>query len=801
MTMTEATSGFAPYNALTGEPLRLVMQELNLCGKVLPVGARLHVQHVFRSQEDDPVEVIYAFGLPRDAALRSFRIMGEGFDVRSELQPVKEAKHAYEKAIDEGHLASLATQYQDGVVNLSVGNVQPGENVIVQLEIVAGVDVRDDGFRFRFPFTLAPTYHREARVGVDERGHGVIELPDSFDDLILPAWVKDAKRLHAVNFDLDIDCGASPAEVSSPSHVLRVQPTDGGAKVGLAVASDLPDRDLVLDVRTAEVKETAYAGIDDSGAGRFTAVVPSTCFGVADSEAPRRIVFLLDHSGSMCGAPLAQAKRALEACLGALTEQDEFSIVAFESRSTAMSQTPIPATREGRSRAAAFLKGINPAGGTELEPAVHAASAVLGGEGGDIIVITDGQVSETGTIVAAARATGARISCLGIGSASQDRFLTLLARETGGVSRFQTPRERVDMAALELFAGIGRPLASGVKLRANGREVSILVTPAQTVFAGSPLIVMGFSAKAKECGISFDWTTSAGERKCLELAVPFTPNGLGDTVKLLQGARLITDAESETPTAEKDSRLLERHENRMNRRFEALSREYGLASRAMALVAVVTRPGDARGKLPATKVVPVGMPQDTAFSGYFNAMPFVGGSQKVSCMLSTVHCETAPTRFMRARRGFVPPSVLYEMADFDGPADSAAGSGPPDAFEDPLFVHLAAMLQPDGSYDMPDDESKVAAGLVVLLALREEGHTLSGGPFRLHVRRILAHLRGKDLLNSLPSERAETLKAVVTAYHDGRALAGPWTALARQVEQPSAFDAVAAWEFLELAVS
>ena len=43
--------------------------------------------------------------------------------------------------------------------------------------------------------------------------------------------------------------------------------------------------------------------------------------------------------------------------------------------------------------------------------------------GGDVLVITDGQVMGTEDIIAKARSLGVRIHCLGIGSASQDRFL------------------------------------------------------------------------------------------------------------------------------------------------------------------------------------------------------------------------------------------------------------------------------------------------------------------------------------------------------------------------------------------
>ena len=85
---------------------------------------------------------------------------------------------------------------------------------------------------------------------------------------------------------------------------------------------------------------------------------------------------------------------------------------------------------------------------------------------------------------------------------------------------------------------------------------------------------------------------------------------MGETLRLLTGARLIADL---------DSRITShaREEGRIEKKLEALSAAYGLASRRMALVAVVERAGDREGDVPKTVVVPVGMPQDTAFDAYF----------------------------------------------------------------------------------------------------------------------------------------------------------------------------------------
>jgi len=74
--MNKLNGGFAVVNGETGREARLAMEGLWLTGRILPVGARLLVAHTFRSAEDRPLEVVYAFGLPRDAALQRFSILG-----------------------------------------------------------------------------------------------------------------------------------------------------------------------------------------------------------------------------------------------------------------------------------------------------------------------------------------------------------------------------------------------------------------------------------------------------------------------------------------------------------------------------------------------------------------------------------------------------------------------------------------------------------------------------------------------------------------------------------------------------
>jgi hypothetical protein len=778
--MSTTQASFTPRSAATGEPVQLAMQRLWLTGQVLPAGARIIAQHVFRSEEKSALEVIYSFPLPRDAALRRFKITGKDFEAHSELQETEAAVKAYEQGIAQGSLSTLARQYGDGLVNLTVGNIRPGETVTVWLEILAGVELKDSGFRFRFPFTLAPSYHSRAKTAVLSPGEGEMELPsDQFGDVILPGFRRDASALHQVGFELAMDSRLELDEIASPSHPVRVK-QDGSlhAQVALATGHDVPNRDLVLDGHFKSIEPQILSGRDREGKVRFAAILPSTSFG-SKPEPPRRVVILLDRSGSMRGEPIAQARKAIDACLGALSETDSFGLVAFDTVPEALHPTLLSGTRENRDQAHAFLNRIDARGGTGLLQGFLAAAVLLrseGGEGGDILIMTDGQVSGTESILDGARSAGVRLHCLGIGSASQDRFLTLLARETGGVSRFVTPRERVDLSAVDLFASIGRPIVSGLQAGPN-------VQPAvpSFVFSGTPLLLFGEGEE-----IELTW---AGGR--LSLPVSFHDDRLAETVWLLQGGRLITDWESRYPSTEALAPLEKRKESRVAARLLELSRTYGLASREMSLVAVVKRAGDRPGELPETRVVPVGMAENVEFDAYF------AQSEMLACApqaLIHTHFQHATAK----RRPFMeimgPPAQTVDSAP-SGPAGilrSLFGVGkaakPPQAPTPPqpqnpdeILFDLASLMDADGGIPGQDSASRAAASVIALMAFVSQGHTPTRGAFRSHVARLVTFLKS---LSGLSSRQQQLVAVVVECAHKGIAPAGDWLGLVLKPGDP-----------------
>ena len=794
---TQTTHGFVPVNQATGKALDLSMQTLWLTGQVLGLGARLWVRHEFESQESKPVEVIYSFVLPRDASLRRFHVSGTDFSVDSELRPTEEAHKIYEAGIRAGSLSTLAREYGDGLVNLSVGNLRPKEKVVVLLEILAGVELHDDGLRLRFPFTLAPSYHAEARGMEVSPGRLELELPaDEFGDLILPPFERDGGQLHRVGFCLDVEVGSGIHEIASPSHGLRVQFSDShGSQVSLSRESDLPDRDLVLDVRMKTAGPWTMGGLSSEGMAQFAAVIPSTEFGRV-SDSPRRLVILLDRSGSMQGLPLTQAKKAIAACLGALDAKDLFGLVVFDNNAEPFKRDLSESSTENRWAAQEFLDGIASRGGTELASGVEAAASLLHDEQGDILIFTDGQVFGTGKILERARATNMRIHCLGIGSASQDRFLAQLASHTGGVSRFLTPQERVDLPAVELFASIGRPLGKDVAVTVEGAsKLKIAPEPRRVVFSGTPLLVYGEFLPVEDARLSLQWLGAEGKSHS-EFTIRLSESSWGGTLKLLQGACIISDFESRIQEAGRRTAVAGRETARVHERLLELSREYGLASSAMSLVAVVKRAGDVPGEIPKTRIVPVGIPSELE---HFRGAGLVaeGLSLNRFALGSLMTVENAGGRSPAA--GTKASSLFSLLSSGFRRSKSAAEEVAPHETKEDLLVALAGMMEPDGGMPGETEEVRIGNSIVALLYFMREGNTSRTGPFRIHVERLLQYLNS-NRLGTLSRANAEAATRTLKGLIAGVSPVGDWHRYAERLAKTKMADLHVFWRELTAAV-
>jgi len=114
------------------------------------------------------------------------------------------------------------------------------------------------------------------------------------------------------------------------------------ATIRLASGDTVPNKDFILRYRVGgTAPELGVLTYRDGGPGSFLLIAEPPAQAAEAQIAPRELVFLLDTSSSMRGAPHDQAKRLIARMLLSLRPDDTFQIVRFDDRASALGPLPI----------------------------------------------------------------------------------------------------------------------------------------------------------------------------------------------------------------------------------------------------------------------------------------------------------------------------------------------------------------------------------------------------------------------------------------------------------------------------
>ena len=136
------------------------------------------------------------------------------------------------------------------------------------------------------------------------------------------------------------------ASIYSPSHKVEIK-RDGSnrAVIGYESKEEKPDTDfqLVFSTEARDVGLNLITHKPDSEDGYFLLLAAPTVASEA-KPAPKDVVFVVDTSGSMAGAKLKQAQKALEFCVANLNAEDRFEIVRFSTEAEPLFNKLVDAT-------------------------------------------------------------------------------------------------------------------------------------------------------------------------------------------------------------------------------------------------------------------------------------------------------------------------------------------------------------------------------------------------------------------------------------------------------------------------
>jgi Ca-activated chloride channel family protein len=665
-----------------GDAAPVALTGVRMTARVTAVGQQTTVEQVFVNKEARPIEAVYTFPLPAGAAVRGFEAITGDRVLIGEIEELSKGIEQYDQAVQDGHGAFMAEVWRPDVFSTRLGNLKPGQAVLIRLTYVADVDLAGRKLRLDFPTTLAPRY--ATATGMD------------LSDALTEADALNPPHVLAVPYGLElsvtIDLGLKLRSVASPTHGLRVEPlADSGAwRASLAADRTAMNKNVVIEAELAkEAGAGAWTEPGAEGGETFAAVTFLPEFDATElaAPAPRDVVFVLDCSGSMGGTSIDQAKRALALCLKCLNEGDRFNICRFGSTFELMKPEPVAYSQKTLDAAIAYLGGVDAnLGGTELHAPLEAVlRASNPRQPRDIILLTDGQVTNEPALVRLAGAFRgkARVFTFGIGPASSQYLVKGLARATDGAADFIAPGERIEDKVLRMFGRLASPRLEEIEVDWHGAEADMEPRQPSALFDGEPLRVAARlrGAAPRQVTLRARWH---GQHK--EWAVPVTDtprDAAGVIAPLWTRARL---AALEGAADDSAASHAERQHTAV-----ALSKRYHVLGKETTLIAVEHRSLEERTKgLPALRRVPVLLAE-----GWGGVMA-VGASVMLKCVAAPagkrvsapadeklMKDATAISRVQESRKWF--ESTAHPAS----PAPAAKFAEPHDTLHDLLLLQSA----------------------------------------------------------------------------------------------------------------
>ncbi|MFQ5656632.1 MAG: VWA domain-containing protein [Candidatus Methylomirabilales bacterium] len=441
---------------------------------------------------------------------------------------------------------------------------------------------------------------------------------------ITPPVLKPGYRTgHDISLSVRLDAGVPVQDIKIVNHEASLERINGArAAAALSPADSIPNKDFVMKYSVVgekpEMALLAHSSIP--GEGYFLFMIQPKIDEQISEAPPREIVFLIDVSGSMSGAPTEKVKEAMRQFFKLSKSDDTIQVVTFASRATKLFREPVPATESNVARALNFTQSIRGGGGTEMLKGIR----MILNEPVDpervriVVMLTDGYIGNEAEIIQeVGRRAGDQIRfwALGIGSSPNRFLLDGVAKAGGGMSAVIELGTDPTELVTQIVERIHRAQLAEIHIDWRGLAVSeIYPRRIPELWAGRPVILFGryesggnatieLSGRAEGVPISYTLDVS--------LPVEETEHGV---LSKVWARNKIEDLSAQMFYGDTPEVVEE---------ITQIALDYRLVTQYTSFVAVDEAEAstiDEEPTLPRRMVVPVPLPEGVSFEGVFGPL-------------------------------------------------------------------------------------------------------------------------------------------------------------------------------------
>ncbi|KAM4627898.1 von Willebrand factor A domain-containing protein 5A-like isoform 2-T2 [Polymixia lowei] len=483
-------------------PLKSIEVEVEVKDHVATVTSTLQ----YENKEKNPIEAVFVFPLPGDAAVCHFSAKVGQTEVVGKVQEKQKAREEYDDALSSGQQAFLLEESEQSpdIFSLSVGSLPPGESASIRLEYVTELAVQaDDGLRFCLPAVLNPRYQPQGSEGGSGSGGSaqIVSVPACLVpySLSFSARVSSPRPVSKV----ESNCSLDPVQYLNAEHTQATVRLAAGHKFDrdvemLVYYQDSHQPTAVVEAGQTSAQPGSLMGDLAVMLSLYPDFPPTLMSSVASCG---EFLFLMDRSGSMdfsmgsgkqAQSRIGSARDTLLLLLKSLPMGCYFNIYSFGSSYEHIFPKSVEYSQKNMEEALKQVEKMNAnMGGTEiLQPLKHIYSQpCIPSQPRQLFIFTDGEVGNTKQVVDLVKENSGSHRCFsfGIGEGASSALISGMAKEGGGDAQFITGTDRMQLKVMQSLRFSLHPAVVDISVTwdlPKGMSVTPLSPPITSLFQG-----------------------------------------------------------------------------------------------------------------------------------------------------------------------------------------------------------------------------------------------------------------------------------------------------------------------------